>query len=110
MIAADEQDANRRCSADRLLDLALSVISIPNPDIAGTWSRVAAVLGRQALEAALTRFWVEVEPACHHQAYELSPTAAELDSWLNDIKAFAVITANTPKYGGGPEEAICVLL
>ena len=123
MTATGAEDADHRCSADRLLGLALLVISIPNPDLAGTWPRAAAVLGRQALEAGLSHFWAEVEPgvetgsmraqllclptythpelamrtriawhglsaACHHQAYELPPTAAELNSWLNDVKAF----------------------
>lgn len=30
--------------------------------------------------------WHGLSVACHHHAYELPPTAAELDSWLSDIE------------------------
>ena len=42
------------------------MIRVPDPDLVGTWPRAAAALGRQALEAAMTRFWIEIEPGVEH--------------------------------------------
>ena len=64
----DGPTADSRCRAGRLIDLARSVIRIPDPELVGTWPRAAAVLGRQALEAALTRFWDEVEPGVERES------------------------------------------
>ena len=30
--------------------------------------------------------WVALSHACHHHAYDLSPTAEELDSWFDDVE------------------------
>jgi hypothetical protein len=88
---------------------------------AGVWARAAALLGRQALEAAMERLWSVTAPglehtsgrcqvlcvgtlvgdqelggrvavvwhllsdACHHQVYELAPTAGELSRALETV-------------------------
>ncbi len=87
----------------------------------GLWPRAAALLGRQALEAAMERLWSVTAPglertsgrcqvlcvgpllndadlggrvavvwhrlsdACHHQVYELAPTAGELSRALETV-------------------------
>ena len=96
----------------------------------GRWPRVAAVLGRQALEDAMDRLWLASAPgvqhssmraqllclssytddeladrvsyayggltrACHHHAYELSPTTEEITGWLDDVAALIVVVDGT---------------
>ena len=105
-----------------LLRWANELTRAPLDATRGRWPRVAAVLGRQALEDALDRLWAGVAPgvedssmraqllclgsytganladrvsfayggltrACHHHSYELSPTAAEIGGWLDDVAA-----------------------
>jgi len=108
---------------DELLEAARSMVRRPRPATAGLWSRSAALLGRQALEAELDELWSQTAPgverasmrcqllclpafvrdaelagqvghawaaltyACHHQPYELSPTAEELERWLDAVEA-----------------------
>ena len=111
-----------RSEASILLELARFVISEQRPDLVGIWPRAAAILARQALEAALEHLWSNAAPgvenasaraqlaclngyieaqlasrvrytwyglsaACHHHAYELPPTASELEGWLADVEA-----------------------
>ena len=45
-----------------VIEIARSVMHIQRADLVGTWPRVAAILGRQALEMALNQLWSEVEP------------------------------------------------
>lgn len=104
-----------------ILAAAREVMHRPDPVTAGLWPRAAALLGRQALEAALddlwqrkrldlascpcriqllclptylgdsalaaraARAWSALSDACHHRAYELGPTAAELRAWLDVV-------------------------
>jgi hypothetical protein len=107
-----------------LLEIAHAVARDPLDATRGRWPRLAAVLGRRALEEALARFWASKAPgvehasmrsqllclrsyvdpevsenvayaydgltrACHHQPYELEPTADELSGWLGDVGALA---------------------
>ena len=37
--------------------------------------------------------WAALSRACHHQFYELAPTASELDSWANAVEAMLQYTA-----------------
>lgn len=107
--------------SDHPLDLVASakdLLAVPDHETVGLWPRAAALLGRQALEMSLERFWrrhadgVQWTPmrcqllslptflgddelagrtshawwalsrACHHQAYALDPTHAELEGWI----------------------------
>jgi hypothetical protein len=45
-----------------LLSAARAMVSRPRPATAGLWSRAAALLGRQALEAALEELWSRAAP------------------------------------------------
>ena len=45
--------------AARLLDMARALLQRTDPKTAGLWPRAAALLARQALEAALDDFWRE---------------------------------------------------
>jgi hypothetical protein len=114
-----------------LLATARALPGQPGAATAGRWPRAAALLGRQALEAALERLWerkgvalagcsaraqllclptylgdravaaraahawAALSQACHHHAYELAPTAAELGAWL-DVVAEVVERADPP--------------
>ncbi len=107
-----------------LLDTARDLLARPRRgELAGTWPRAAALLIRQALEAALDQYWRDrglalhecnaraqwicladyerkdpatvaalsgtwhaLSRACHHHAYELPPTAAELRGWLDVVE------------------------
>lgn len=44
-------------NAAELLAAARAMIHLPRPSTTGLWSRAAALLGRQALEAALDDYW-----------------------------------------------------
>jgi hypothetical protein len=99
-----------------------ALIATPGRETAGLWPRAAALLARQALEAALADHWRRRAPglerasmraqlaclpdylgdrrlaadiaftwsalseACHHHAYEIGPTASELDGWLAAVE------------------------
>jgi hypothetical protein len=45
-----------------LLDAARTIVRQPRPGSAGLWSRAAALLGRQALEAGLDELWARTRP------------------------------------------------
>jgi hypothetical protein len=45
-----------------LLDAARMMVRQPRPGTAGLWSRAAALLGRQALEAELDELWSQTHP------------------------------------------------
>ena len=45
-----------------LLNLARSIMRVPRADLVGTWPRVSAILGRQALEIALDQLWTRAAP------------------------------------------------
>jgi hypothetical protein len=104
-----------------LLEAARELMIRADPATAGLWPRAAALLGRQALEAALDALWRRkrldlascpariqllclptylgnaalaaraahawsaLSHACHHRAYDLAPTAAELAAWLDAV-------------------------
>ncbi len=104
-----------------LLDCARMMISEPD-DLEGPWSRMAALLARQALESALDQLcatkvpglenanratqlacldqlleskalvaaasaaWMWLSRACHQHHYELAPTAAELQGWIEQTE------------------------
>ncbi len=51
-----------RFQAVLLVNLARSVMRVPRADLVGTWPRASAILGRQALEIALDRFWANTAP------------------------------------------------
>jgi hypothetical protein len=114
-----------------LLDTARDLLARPRRgELAGTWPRAAALLIRQALEAALDQYWRDrglalhecnaraqwicladyerkdpatvaalsgtwhaLSRACHHHAYELPPTAAELRGWLDVVERWHSRTA-----------------
>jgi hypothetical protein len=37
--------------------------------------------------------WTALSRACHHHAYELSPTAAELGTWLESVDELVRVVA-----------------
>ena len=43
------------------------------------------VLGNDVLSAETALAWNSLSAACHQHAYDLSPTAAELTSWLDTV-------------------------
>ena len=45
-----------------LVNLARSIMHDPRDDLVGTWPRVSAILGRQALEITLDNLWAQVAP------------------------------------------------
>ena len=51
------EGAKRPKDLGTLLDLARGLLQRADPKTAGLWPRAAAVLGRQALEAALDTYW-----------------------------------------------------
>jgi hypothetical protein len=46
-----------------------------------------AYLGDPELAARAGHAWAALARACHHHAYELAPTAAELRAWLSMVDA-----------------------
>jgi hypothetical protein len=46
-----------------------------------------AYLGDAELAARAGHAWAALTRACHHHAYELAPTAAELQAWLSMVDA-----------------------
>ena len=117
--------ATAEADAHSLVSAARDLIHIDDPRTAGLWPRAAALLGRQAIEAAMTDLWRLSAPgledtsakcqllclshflgdpdlagrvhatwhgltrSCHIQVYELAPTAAELEGWLETAWALA---------------------
>jgi hypothetical protein len=111
--------------AHSLVSAARDLIHFDDPETAGLWPRAAALLGRQAIEAAMEDLWQLSAPgleaatlrcqllcltyflgdsdlagrvhatwhglsrSCHIQTYELAPTAAELEGWLETAWALA---------------------
>ena len=111
--------------AHSLVSAARDLIHIDDPETAGLWPRAAALLARQAIEAAMDDLWQLSAPgledtsarcqllclahflgdpelagrvhatwhslsrSCHIQAYELAPTASELEGWLETVWALA---------------------
>ncbi len=107
--------------AHRLVSAARDLTRVEAEATAGLWPRAAALLARQALEAAMARLWSVTAPglertslrcqvlcvggllndaglggrvavtwnvlseACHHQVYELAPTAAELNRAMETV-------------------------
>ena len=117
--------ATAEANAHSLVSAARDLIHIDDPQTAGLWPRAAALLGRQAIEAAMSDLWRLSAPgledtsakcqllclshflsdpdlagrvhatwhgltrSCHIQVYELAPTAAELEGWLETAWALA---------------------
>lgn len=117
--------ATAEADAHSLVSAARDLIHIDDPQTAGLWPRAAALLGRQAIEAAMSDLWRLSAPgledtsakcqllclshflgdpdlagrvhatwhgltrSCHIQVYELAPTAAELEGWLETAWALA---------------------
>ena len=111
--------------AHSLVSAARDLIHFDDPRTAGLWPRAAALLARQAIEAAMEDLWQLSAPgledttakcqllclahflgdpnlagrvhaswhglsrSCHIQTYELAPTAAELEGWLETVWALA---------------------
>jgi hypothetical protein len=47
--------------------------------------------------------WGALSNACHHHVYELAPTSAELESWINTVNALCLTaTPTTFNPNGGP--------
>ena len=75
-----------------LLGAARDLMQRPGASLDGIWPRAAALLARQALEAAMAELWAahrqtaalsaSTMRSCHYHPYELAPTAAELTTWL----------------------------
>lgn len=101
---------------EQLLAQARSLVSHHTPGTAGLWPRAAALLARQAIEAAMDQLWkarapgcaelsaraqltclpeylrepalagevafawIALSEACHVRAYEMGPTAEELEA------------------------------
>ena len=117
--------ATAEADAHSLVSAARDLVHIDDPQTAGLWPRAAALLGRQAIEAAMEDLWRLSAPgledssakcqllclshflgdpdlagrvhatwhgltrSCHIQVYELAPTAAELEGWLETAWALA---------------------
>lgn len=113
-----------------LIALSRGLLSRADPETAGLWPRASALLARQALEAALDRYWAArglafetysrrpqliclaryaedaemagrvhhawnaLSDACHHHAYELAPTAAELAGLIEMVEELVVASAS----------------
>jgi hypothetical protein len=113
----------------QLLAAARDVAGRDAAATAGLWPRAAALLARQALEAAIDDLWRATEPqmveasararflclpacgvapylvadaaqtwgalssACHRHAYELPPTAGELESLCERVERIVQATA-----------------
>jgi hypothetical protein len=45
-----------------------------------------AYLGDTDLAGRAAHAWSALSRACHHHAYELAPTAAELEDWLSVVE------------------------
>ena len=69
-----------------LLAAARALMQRPDAAAAGIWPRAAALLARQAIEAASRAAYLlaALSRACHYHPYELAPTAAELLGWLDE--------------------------
>jgi len=103
-------DADEMLSGDRRANgswwpraTALVLRSALELELAAYWSRVEPGLEACSMRAQLTVLrrpeyagsgtgtdvaaaWHGLSRACHHHAYELAPTAAELRSWLQTIR------------------------
>ncbi len=110
-----------------LLDAAKDLMQRPDAPFDGIWPRAAALLARQALEAAMGELWASkrqaaglsgcsmrsqelcltayldrgtasqaayllaaLSHACPYHPYELTPTAAELTSWLDQAAQIVI--------------------
>lgn len=51
------------------------------------------------LAEGLSTAWAALSRACHHHAYELSPTAPELDRWLGTTERLAARLDEAPAVG-----------
>jgi hypothetical protein len=116
--------------SEALLGSAHALVATPGAETAGLWPRAAALLARQALEAALADHWRRRAPgverasmraqlaclpdyladrrlaadvsftwsalseACHHHAYEIGPTASELEGWLAAVERLVAAVGN----------------
>jgi hypothetical protein len=47
-----------------------------------------------ATAAQVAYTWAALSGACHYHPYELSPTAAELTSWIDDVGRLLTLVAN----------------
>jgi hypothetical protein len=55
--------------AHTLVSAARDVMRLDNPALSGLWPRAAAMLGRQALEAAMTRVWELTAPGMDRMSF-----------------------------------------
>lgn len=49
---------------------------------------LGAFVADQDLVSGVRHAWHGLSRACHHQVYELAPTAAELERWLDAVDRF----------------------
>lgn len=56
-----------------------------------------AYVGDARLAARIAETWGELSDACHHHAYELAPSGAELGAWLTEVESLVVALG-----AGGP--------
>ncbi len=50
-------------------------------------------LGDQHLARRVAQAWSALSYACHHQPYDLPPTAGELEGWMDSVQLFVERTA-----------------
>ena len=53
-------------------------------------------LGDRGLAGEIVFTWSALSDACHHHAYELAPTAAELGRWLDAVDRLVKKLESTP--------------
>lgn len=107
-------------SPRELLAAAARLVDRADESTRGVWARAAAICARQALELELARrlppgvqaapfatqllvyrviggdanaayVWAALSRACHHQGYELPPTAMALRGWIADVDGFLAV-------------------
>ena len=54
---------------------------------------LSTYLGNGNLAGRLAYTWSGLSNACHRHTYELAPTSAELEAWINTVQSF-VLAAN----------------
>lgn len=80
------------------------------PGTEGTSTRaqlicLPAYLGRNGLASQVAYAWNALSHACHHHAYELSPTASELRGWIEVAERFSAASMQDE----GSTEALSVV-
>ena len=61
-------------------------------------------LADRSLAADVAFTWGTLSEACHHHAYDLGPTASELEGWLDAVQRLVAAVRGAQSMPGAPIE------